>query len=298
MSPTLVVLDPDELARRWHATDGSAQRTRELSVAGRVLFTVDFAETAGYLLQATGLGRVLVTPDGGELLCQPEPRTPGWSTLLAAQALPLAATLQGLEVLHSSGVVVRGAARLFAGSPGAGKSSLAAALVVGGAELLGDDAIAIAPHDGSLIAHPGAGVLHLRPPEHERLSASDRSKLGRSDTHKEAPPGQAGEAAPRPNGRRRYTRRLADAAPVGELFLLERSPTGPVIERLKAVDPFVLLATTFNLSVRTADRLRRHLETVALIAKTTRVYRLRLTPGMNASDVAGALTTHFAREET
>ena len=48
----------------------------------------------------------------------------------------------------------------------------------------------------------------------------------------------------------------ASPAPFGGLFLLERATHGPPVERIEAVDPFALLASTFNLSVRTPERLR------------------------------------------
>ncbi len=78
----------------------------------------------------------------------------------------------------------------------------------------------------------------------------------------------------------------ASPAPFGELFLLERSTHGPPVERIEAVDPFALLASTFNLSVRTPERLVRHLDLAAALAATGRIHRLRVQPGMNATQLA------------
>ena len=176
--PTRVRLDPQELERRWSPAAHTAEVVRELRDGDTALLTVELARPAGYLLHAPGVGRILVAPDGGELLCDPEPESAEWTTLIPAQALPLAATLRGLEVLHASGVVVGGRAVLFAGAPGAGKSSLAAALLHRGAALLSDDTVALESRDGALIAHPGAALLHLRAAEHDRLSARERAVLG------------------------------------------------------------------------------------------------------------------------
>jgi hypothetical protein len=271
-APTRVRLDPVELERRWSRAENTPERVRELRDGEAVLLTVELAPSAGYLLHAPGFARILIAPDGSELICDPEPGSPQWAALLPAQALPLAATLRGFEVLHASGVVLRGRAALFAGPVGAGKSSLAAALLRrGAAELLSDDTVALELRGGAPIAHPGAALLHLRAAEHERLSARERAVLG---------------PACAVLGKQRYSPRVsASPVPFGELFLLERSTDGPPVERIQAVDPFALLASTYNLSVRTPERLLRHLDLAVALAVTGRIYRLRVQPGMNATQL-------------
>ena len=250
---------------------------RELRDGGTTLLSVEFAPPAGYLMHAPGFARVLVTPDGTELLCDPEPQSSEWGTLLTAQALPLAATLRGFEVLHASGVVpadgvLAGRAALFAGPQGAGKSSLAAAMLRLGATLLSDDTVALQSRGETLTAHPGAALLHLRAEEHERLSTAERELLGHSRAVL---------------GKLRWTPSVSPSpAPFGGLFLLERSASGPAVERIERVDPFALLACTFNLSVRTPQRLTRHLDLAASLAATGRVYRLRVQPRIDATRLA------------
>jgi hypothetical protein len=276
---TTVRLDPDGLRRRWEPEAGAAQRMRELAAGEKTLLTVDLAEPAGYLLDAAGVARVLVSSDGREVLCDPDPAEPDWAFILAAQALPLAATLRGFEVLHASGVVLDGGAVIFAGDPGAGKSSLAAALVREGAGLLGDDAIALSESEGTLYAHPGAGSLYLRPAERDRLSTEERESLG---------------AATSFAGRQRYATPTSAAAPLTALFLLERAEGGAAIEPLAQADPFELLAATFNLSVRTPARLTRQLDLVAALAGGSRVHRLRIRPGDDATGSAAAVRSYLA----
>ncbi len=268
-------LDSPELDRRWEPVAHTSEVVRELRDGDTVLLTIELAHPAGYLLHAPGLGRILAAPDGGELLCDPEPGSAEWTTLITAQALPLAATLRGLEVLHASGVVLGEKAVLFAGAPGAGKSSLAAALLHRGAMLLSDDTVALELRNGSLIAHPGVALLHLQATEHDRLSARERAILG--------------PLAPFPHKRRYHPRVTASAAPFGGLFLLEHTTHGPPVERVEAVDPFALLASTFNLSVRTPERLVRHLDLAAALAATERIYRLHVQPGMNATQLVDAV---------
>jgi hypothetical protein len=271
-APTRVSLDRRELERRWSSAEHAPERVRELRNGETVLLSVELAPPAGYLLHAPGFGRILVAPGGTELICDPEPGRPEWSALLTAQALPLAATLQGFEVLHASGVVLGERATLFTGPSGAGKSSLAAALLRRGGALLSDDTVALEERDGTLIAHPGAALLQLGAAEHERLAAHERAILGPPEAFLD---------------KQRYSpSTIAAAAPFGELFLLERSTHGPPIERIEAVDPFALLASTFNLSVRTPERLARHLDLAVALAATERIYRLRIQPGTDATQLA------------
>jgi hypothetical protein len=279
-TPTRVLLDPDELRRRWSLAADSAERVRELRDGSTVLLNVELAPSAGYLVRAPGFARILVSPDGTELLCEPEAEGSEWCTLLSAQALPLAATLRGLEVLHASGVVLGddvldGGAVLLAGPQGAGKSSLAAALLRGGATLLSDDTVALEERDGALLAHPAGPLLQLRADEYERLSSQERAMLGPTAT-------VLGKQRFRPGA-------IASAAPFGALFLLQRSAHGVPMERIDAVDPFELLASTFNLSVRTPERLIRHLDLAASLAATGRIYRLRVQPGVDATQLADVL---------
>jgi hypothetical protein len=271
--PTRVRLDAKELERRWADAADSAERVRELRDGETVLLTVELAPPAGYLLHAPGFARILIAPDGTELICAPEPGSSQWTALLPSQALPLAATLRGFEVVHASGVVLGGRAALFAGPPGAGKSSLAAALLrCGGAELLSDDTVALKLHGDALIAYPGAALLQLRAAEHERLSTRERAVLGVPTAFL---------------GKQRFSPSVAASpAPFGDLFLLERSTDGRAVERIETVDPFELLASTFNLSVRTPERLTRHLDLAVALAATGRVHRLRVQPGTDATQLA------------
>jgi hypothetical protein len=270
----VVKFDPQAMAQRWNDAQGVCRRVGELRARDQQLLTIDLYEGVGYLLCAAAFGRVLITPDGDELLCQPEPNRPDWAAILSAQALPFAATLRGLEVFHAAGVVSSAGAVLLAGPPGAGKSSLAAALVRAGAALLSDDVVALEHRgeDGVLIAHPGPGVLNLRPAEDARLSGAERALLGSST-----------EIA----GKRRFVpHALAGSAPLAGLFMLERSSREPAIEHLDDISPFALIAANFNLSVRTPERLRRNLDIVARLAASGRVYLLRVQPDVDATRLA------------
>jgi hypothetical protein len=281
---TRVLLDPEELRRRWDPCGATAVCAREVRFGETLLRTIDFAEPAGYLLWNRDHGHVLISCDGRELLCEPDPANEQWATIVAAQALPLAATLRGLEVLHASGVVLDGRAVLITGAAGAGKSSLAAALLRAGGLLLSDDAVALSLHDGALIAHAGSVALQLRATEDERLSASERDALGR--------------VAGAVEGKQRYVSATAPPpTPFGGLFLLERSAERPAVQRLEAVSPFVLLGSTFNLSVRTPQRLRHQLDVVGALAASGLVHRLRVQPGVDATALATLVREHLSARQ-
>jgi hypothetical protein len=281
-APSRVRLDDDgELNRRWEAITTSPVRVRELRFEETLLMSVDFAEPVGYLLSVRDFGRVLISPDGFELLCEPDPTNKGWASIIAAQALPLAATIRGLEVFHASGVVLDGRAMLFAGPPGAGKSSLAAALVRAGGRLLSDDAVALQLSDDTLMAHAGSVVIQLRAAEDERLSAEERAALG-------CPTSPSGD-------KHRYVSTSSPGpVPLGGMFLLERSAEEPAVERLAAVNPFELIGSTFNLSVRTPARLRRQLDVVCAITSAELAYRLHVQPDVDATQLASIIQAQFA----
>jgi hypothetical protein len=282
--PSRVRVDPGALRERWRDNAATPVRTRELRAGGALARTVDFAEPAGYLLWARDHGRVLVSPDGLELLCDPDPSNEHWGNIVGGQALPLAATLRGFEVLHACGVVLDGRALLIAGPSGAGKSSLAAALVRAGLGLLGDDVVALRLRAGTLTAYPGLMALQLRDEEDQRLSTEERAVLGI--------PEQVGA------GKQRYIgSHVPEPVPLGSLFLIERSAAEPAAERLEAASPFELLASTFNLAVRTPARLRYQLDVVSAIASSGVAHRLRVQPGIDATRSAEIIRRHLAATE-
>ena len=68
-------------------------------------------------------------------------------------------------VVQATAIAINGHALMIEGPPGSGKSSLALALIDGGAVLIGDDAVTLTCVDGRLIASPPpniAGSLEVR----------------------------------------------------------------------------------------------------------------------------------------
>ena len=276
---TTVRHDPSGLGVIW--CGANPKRTREVRQEGAMLLSVDQDDSRGYLLTAPGIGSALVDPSGLQVLCAPEAQAREWEALLIGQVLPLAATLRGLEVFHAAGVVHVGRAHLLCGPQGIGKTTLAAHLIIRGAQLLSDDVVAL---DDRLIAHTGSTVLNVR--DVTLRSGLIGSVAGLRRVH--TVDGRARFASEHP----------AEATPLGAIYLLEHARTGAPIERLPQPSAATLLGATFNLSVRTATRLAHHLDLCARLARLIPVYRIRIVPRCPAADLAADLWLHIGSRES
>ncbi len=189
---------------------------------------------------------------------------------MIGQVLPLVSALHGLEVLHASAVAIDGRACAFSGVPGAGKSTLAINLGLGGAELLSDDVIALRVQGGRVIAEPGSALVNLREEQAEQLEDLGPNKLG--------------EVVGESNKVHLRADRLAPPTALGALYLLEPAPAGSAttIERIDPVDPRDLLTATFVPYVSFAERVIAQLEIAALIERSVPVFQVQI-------DQAGAL---------
>jgi len=190
--------------------------------------------------------------DGGEITCRPAAGEPlRWQRFLGGQVLPFAAVLQGLEVFHAGAVVVDGRALAVAAGSGVGKTSVTLELVRRGLPFLDDDVLAV---DGDLLAHPGPGLANV--------------KEGQAETRVAVP-------------------RHEDAVPLGWMVFLERGRAASLaVERPAPLDPRLLLAATFNLAIRTPERLARQLDVCGRIADSVAVLRAAVPDGVDATAVA------------
>jgi hypothetical protein len=273
----LELAPPGALDSAWGR--GAGERIAELRHDdGRPAVTIDSGGARGYLVFAEGFGRALIARDGRGVLCEPLPLPAWrWQRYLTGQVLPFAAVLQGLEVFHASAVVAEGRALAIVAHSGTGKTSLALNLALAGLPFLADDVVALERAPDGLIAHPGAGLANVRPGEaalEQRIEAAGLgAAIGRGD----------GEL-------RLRLERHTEPVPLGALVFLERRGEDPLrIERLRPVDPRLLLAATFNLSLRTPDRLARQLDVAARVERSAPVYRVRCPRGVGAAELAGRL---------
>jgi hypothetical protein len=270
-----------DLEREW-AGARSPERVLERRYRdGRLVMSVDYDGGTGYRVYAPRNGRHLVSPDGARISSAVPRIAPWrWQRLLFAQALPLAATLRGLELLHASAVQLDGRVVAFVARAGTGKTSLAAHLVAGGARLVTDDVLAVEWLDERLVAHPGPPTFNVAQEQLALFSAEGRERLGQVL-------GTADKrilATPVVDGPR----------PLAALYRLQR----PVGERIRiegaGSDPLRILANSFNVYVRTPSRIENQLETAARITETVPTFTVAIPSDASAADIARAVTSHGA----
>jgi len=92
---------------------------------------------------------------------------------LLGRVLATAMHDDGCLVLHAGAVAMGGRAVAFVGPKGAGKSTLALALALGGAAMVSDDTLPVdfAPDGSAAIARPGIAALRLEPGQLVRFGA-------------------------------------------------------------------------------------------------------------------------------
>ncbi len=249
---------------------------------GSVNFQIESDVESGFRIWGPEYGTSVISADGKKLLgAVGGGRDEAWQRLLVAQALPFAAVLQGLEVLHASAVATEGGAVALSGHSGSGKTSLALELCRRGAGFLADDVLAIERVDGQLVAHPGAPMAGIDHGEAERLSAAG---------------GTARPEVLATDHREQVARVLTvpTPLPLRTLFFLERHPDGPAQPRFEvAGDAQALLSATFNLVLTGAGRLERLLDACALLAGC-RVERIVCGPPVGVVELADAVEKRIA----
>src|SRR5262249_24216074 len=108
-------------------------------------------------------GTFFVAADGSHVRCHPESaRGWDWRRVLIGQVLPLAGLVNGFEIVHAAAVAIAGNGVVLAGPSQSGKSSVAAQLVLQGADLLADDVVSVEAREGFVVGHPGTAMIGLR----------------------------------------------------------------------------------------------------------------------------------------
>jgi hypothetical protein len=273
---------PEQAIEAAWPVDGTVRLLEESTGSRTPARTIDRHDAVGYRLYARHFGLALIATDGTRVLCAPPGVAPWrWQRFLVGRVLPWAAILSGLEVFHASAVAIDGRAVAFIGPSGAGKTSLAIHLVLGGAGFVTDDVLALdRGPDGGLRAHPGSSIASIRAAERSAMSAAERHRLGTLLGHSD----------------KTYMAlaRTSEPLPLGAVYFLTRSdePGGTPIEAMPAPDPRVLLASTFVVSVQTPSRLRNLLDVCAEVARAAPAFRVRLQPGVGAAALAERLRAH------
>jgi hypothetical protein len=262
----------------WRPAD--AEEVRRMNHAdGSVALVTHRHDRLGWHMSAPGFGRHLVAPDGSRVRSAPAEIAPArWQLVLVGQALPAAAVLAGLEVLHASAVAVDGGAVALTGPPGSGKSTLAAHLVLLGASFLTDDVLALEARGDGVYAHPGLAVAGIRQPAFAELHRRGGERSGRIlASHAKV------QLAFDPH---------PAALPLRALYFLERAGTGePARIEPFTPDPRQLLGSAFSVAIRTRERLARQLGVCARLAASVPAFRVPV-PLARDSELAPHLLAH------
>jgi hypothetical protein len=247
--------------------------------AGAEAVTLDRG-AATYEMRIAGLASFVIARDGRRIVCRPEAEHEWhWQRVLAGHALPMAALLQGIEVLHAAGVVLGGHGVAIAASSQGGKSSLSVNLALRGAGLLSDDALAAELDGEGVVVHPGVAASTLRAPEVERLR--ELGLLERLEF--------VGEHE---GTLRVLLGRAAEPVPLGAVYWPERVPDGQLAFVRLEPDPRRVLTSTINLVLREPERLERHFRVATAIAAGVPLFRIEIPPGVGAAETAAALERH------
>jgi len=232
-------------------------------------------------VRADGFGAYLIDPDGRRILLAPGPvESWRWQRLLTAQAIPIAALLQGLELFHASAVELDGRVLAFAGGSGAGKSTLATWLLLGGATFVADDVLALEREGDGVIAHPGPPLMNLRESTLRWLDPDERARVGM-------------ELGCDEGGTRVHVRRRAGARPLHAIYLLRPRRARDIhFRRLSPPKPAQLLGAAFGSAIKTPERLVRRLDLCAHLARHIPVFELEAPPNAPPHAIAEALLDH------
>jgi hypothetical protein len=251
---------------------------------GRPMLVVERSGRA-YRVRAPRYGDHIVSADGRSVACViPRHGEWRWQRLLYAQSLPLAAQLQGLNVLHASAVRVQDAAVAFVAPAGTGKSTLAANLVAHGHHFLTDDVLAVSLSRGEPIAHPGPALLGLADAEYERLPRAARGTLG--------------DVVGRLDKLYLATKPDRSPAHLRMLFFLSRGEISELeIREQRPPQPAELLGSAFLSYLQTEVRLVRHLEFCAALARSARVFTVEAPLALPPEQLAAELEHHILRHK-
>lgn len=203
-------------------------------------------------LRWSNLFEFLISPDGRRIAGRAlsEGSLESFQTYLLTQVLGVALAKQGVEPLHATVVAVDGRAVGFLGDCGYGKSSLAAAFLQAGDQLVTDDLLVVRRTEGVYHAYPGPPRIKLFP-EIARLLLGEqiRGVPMNPATRKLIIPLRPGQ--------------VGDQAPLHALYVLRppRPHSPPQSIRIRDLSPragyLELLRNTFTRSVQDRGRLQR-----------------------------------------
>ena len=191
-----------------------------------------------------------------EVRCAPlDRRDAAWQRVLFDTVMLCVALLRGHRMLHGAAVASGGRVVAVVGQMGAGKSSVAAALMHDGASFVTDDVVTLSIKSGDVLVAPGPALMNVP-------STQSADELGT-------------QIAVFPDGERWVQMRgkVEALLPLAACVLLDRQEgNSPGVERTEA-SPLVLLAHSIHLDDSPGAAAQRF-ELMSDIAERVPVYRL------------------------
>jgi hypothetical protein len=241
-------------------------RAIEASTVGDPAFMyVEHADASQYL-KWESVVEALVSADGSEIAYRPidGASTDAIATYLLGQVLSFALIRRGIDPIHATVVVDGERAVGFVGQPGDGKSTLAAGFLSRGSRLLSDDMLVFEVDGSTIQAQPGTPRLKLFPGIAKSLLPELSSGGAMNPVTTKLVLHLNDELFVH-----RPVRLVAIYA------LREDRVDQAQVEIMSPRDAVTKLTeNTFNLLVKGPDRMRRQLETVAVLASAIPVKTL------------------------
>lgn len=155
-----IAIRRSSLERAAAALSASPELVWQTSFEGRE-YRMERGSAGDYRFEWTGRAAFHLTPDARELACGIADREDtGAMRLLLDTVLWSVSLICGYELLHASAISYGNETIAFVAGTGGGKTSLAAELMHRGAELLGDDVLAMSYDDGHVLVHPAPPVMN------------------------------------------------------------------------------------------------------------------------------------------
>lgn len=190
-------------------------------------------------------------------------------TYLLGPVMGFLLRLRGVTCLHASAVAIGDCAIALVGSPGAGKSTTAAAFARSGFAVLADDVVALRGHHEPFLVQPGYPRLNLWPDSVRALFGSE-------------------EALPRitPTWHKRYMplgknghRFASEPLPLAAIYIFgarESALTAPVLEEITGTEAFVsLVANSYVNYLLDREMRRQEFDVLSRLAARTPIRRVR-----------------------
>jgi hypothetical protein len=227
----------------------SAISVRRIATTGALI--LDYADGTRFALDAAGTE---VWADWAA-----EATLEDTATYLLGPVAALLLRLRGCVPLHASAVLLDGAAIAFAGTGGAGKSTLAAAFARLGRTVIADDVLAVDAKGDALLVHPAYPRIRLWPDSTEAL-------FGREDALPLLTPNWDKRYLPLGAGEAEFP---AGPFPLRAVYLLERrSAAAHVIRPLPRREGLMrLVAATCATFVPDAPLREREFRVLARLAR-------------------------------